>query len=45
MTQVTTTRRRRRRGKGKKYFTEVHEQAILDYVASESVRERTELYT
>ena len=38
------TRRRRRRGKGKKYFTEVHEQAIIDYVASESVRERTELY-
>ena len=37
-------RRRRRRGKGKKYFTEVHEQAIIDYVASESVRERTELY-
>ena len=37
-------RRRRRRGSGKKYFTEVHEQAIIDYVASDCVRERTELY-
>ncbi len=47
MTQTAQTpqpRRRRRRSKGKKYFTEVHEQAIIDYVASESVRERTELY-
>ena len=47
MTQTPQTpqpRRRRRRSKGKKYFTEVHEQAIIDYVASESVRERTELY-
>ena len=37
-------RRRRRRGSGKKYFTEVHEQAIIAYVASDCVRERTELY-
>jgi DNA-directed RNA polymerase specialized sigma subunit len=37
-------RRRRRRGKGKKYFTEVHEQAIIAYVASDDIRERTELY-
>ena len=37
-------RRRRRRGSGKKYFTEVHEQAIIDYVASDDIRERTELY-
>jgi DNA-directed RNA polymerase specialized sigma subunit len=37
-------RRRRRGSKGKKYFTEVHEQAIIRYVASDDVRERTELY-
>ena len=37
-------RRRRSRKKGRKYFTEVHEQAILDYVASNCIRERTHLY-
>ena len=37
-------RRRRSRKKGRKYFTQVHEQAILDYVASNCIRERTELY-
>ena len=37
-------RRRRSRKKGRKYFTEVHEQAILDYVASSCIRERTHLY-
>ena len=42
--QTPPPRRRRRRGTGKKYFTEVHEKAIIQYVASESVRERTELY-
>ena len=42
--QSPTPRRRRRKGRGKKYFTEVHEQAIIDYVASECVKERTELY-
>ena len=38
-------RRRRRKGSGKKYFTEVHEKAILDYVATRDVKERTYLYT
>ena len=37
-------RRRRSRKKGRKYFTEVHEQAIIDYVASNCIRERTHLY-
>ena len=37
-------RRRRRRGTGKKYFTEVHEQAIIKYVATDDIRVRTELY-
>ena len=37
-------RRRRRSRKGKRYFTEVHEQAIIDYVASNDVRVRTDLY-
>ena len=45
MTQRVARKRRRRRGKGKKYFTHVHEQAILDYVASNCIRERTHLYT
>ena len=40
----TIRRRRRKRGTGRKYFTQVHEDAILKYVASEDVRERTELY-
>ena len=45
MTQTPTNRpRRRRKSKGRKYFTEVHEQAIIAYVASEDIRERTELY-
>ena len=44
MTQQPPPRKRRRRGKGKKYFTHVHEQAIIDYVATDSVRVRTELY-
>ena len=37
-------RRRRKRGTGKKYFTQVHEKAILDYVATKDIRERTHLY-
>ena len=37
-------RRRGRGGQGKKYFTEVHEEAIIAYVASDDIRERTELY-
>ena len=41
---IQKPRRRRPRGKGKKYFTQVHEQAILDYVASNCIRERTHLY-
>ena len=38
--------RRRRRGKGtsKQYFTKEHEQAIIDYVATKDLRERTILY-
>jgi len=41
---IQKPRRRKPRGKGKKYFTQVHEQAILDYVASNCIRERTHLY-
>ena len=35
---------RRRRKKSKRYFTEVHEQAIIDYALSQELRERTKLY-
>ena len=35
---------RRRRKKSKRYFTEVHEQAIIDYAISQELRERTKLY-
>jgi len=35
---------RRRRKKSKRYFTEVHEQAIIDYASSQELRERTKLY-
>ena len=41
---VTTRQPRRRRSKGRQYFTIVHEQAILDYVATEDIKERTDLY-
>ena len=44
-TPIIPPPRRRRKSKGKQYFTQVHEQAILDYVASDSARERTELYS
>ena len=37
-------RRRRRRGSGRKYFTQVHEDAILEYVATEDIAVRTRLY-
>jgi DNA-directed RNA polymerase specialized sigma subunit len=38
-------KRRRNRGrKGKKYFTEVHEQAIISYTNTENIGKRTELY-
>ena len=37
-------RRRRRRGSGKKYFTQVHEDAILEYVATDDIAVRTRLY-
>jgi hypothetical protein len=40
------TRRRRTRSKSPRrlYFTQVHEDAIIKYVASEDIKERTELY-
>ena len=42
---TTTTRKpRKRRSKGRQYFTVVHEQAILDYVATEDIKVRTDLY-
>ena len=37
-------RRRRRRGTGKKYFTQVHEDASLEYVATDDIAVRTRLY-
>ena len=37
-------RRRRRRGSGRKYFTQVHEDAILEYVATDDIAVRTKLY-
>jgi len=37
-------RRRRRKGKSKKYFTQVHEDAIVKYAMSEDIRIRTKLY-
>ena len=47
ITEAKPKKRRIRRSSGSKsrqYFTQVHEDAILRYVASEDVRERTELY-
>jgi len=42
---TTPTRRRRRRAKGgRKYFTQVHEDAIVKFVASNDPKERAELY-
>ena len=35
---------RKRSRKGRQYFTAVHERAILDYVATEDIRTRTDLY-
>ncbi len=35
---------RRRRAKGRQYFTKEHENAIIKYVASEDIRERSYLY-
>ncbi len=37
-------RRRRRSKNGRQYFTQVHEDAIVRFVASDDPRERTELY-
>jgi hypothetical protein len=37
-------RRRRRRGTGRKYFTKDHEDAILEYVATDDIAVRTKLY-
>ena len=37
-------RRRRKRGTGRKYFTQVHEDAILEYVATNDIAVRTRLY-
>ena len=39
-----TKRRRRRSKSGRQYFTQVHEDAIVRFVASSDPRERTELY-
>jgi len=41
---ISKPRRRRRRKSGRKYFTQVHEDAILAYVATEDIGERTKLY-
>ena len=43
---MTIIRQKRRRSKSKKnyYFTKVHEDAIIKYVASDSYREKNELY-
>ena len=38
------TRRRRRKSKGKQYFTQVHEDAIVEYSNTDDIRKRTELY-
>jgi len=40
----TIRRRRRKRGSGRKYFTQVHEDAILKYVATDDIAIRTSLY-
>ena len=37
-------KKRRRRKKGKKYFTEVHERAIIDYSAATDQEYRNNLY-
>ncbi|HIL25935.1 MAG TPA: hypothetical protein EYG21_00855, partial [Nitrospinaceae bacterium] len=37
-------RRRRRAKKGRHYFTQVHEDAIVRYAQIEDIKERTELY-
>ena len=37
-------RRRRRARKGRHYFTEVHERAIVQYANTTDIKERTELY-
>jgi len=36
--------RRRRKSRGKQYFTQVHEDAIVAYTNTESIKERTDLY-
>ena len=43
MTKITK-RRRRRSKTGRQYFTQVHEDAIVRFVASTDPKERTELY-
>ena len=43
MTQPRVKRNRRARTKNH-YFTKVHEKAVLDYVASSCIKERSELY-
>ena len=43
MTKITK-RRRRRSKNGRQYFTQVHEDAIVRFVASTDPKERTELY-
>ena len=40
----TIRKRFRRRGSGRKYFTQVHEDAILEYVATDDIKVRTKLY-
>ena len=37
-------KRRRRKSRGKPYFTQVHEDAIVAYTNTDSIKERTQLY-
>jgi len=41
---MTQPVRKKRARKGRQYFTQVHEDAILEYVATEDIRVRTDLY-
>ena len=41
---MTKSQGKRTRRKKSYYFTKVHEQAIIDYVASDDIKERTKLY-
>ena len=42
--QSPPKRRRRRKSRGKPYFTQVHEDAIVAYTNTEDIKERTDLY-